>query len=319
MDLYSKRILVTGGAGFLGRHVVSRLRQAGCEQVFVPRSASFELTREADVCRLLAMHRPQVVVHLAAVVGGIGANRRRPGTFAHQNLIMGAHLIEHCRRAGVEKFLLTGTVCSYPHLAPVPFREADLWAGYPEETNAPYGLAKKMLLVQLQAYRKEFGFNGVTLLLTNLYGPGDNFDLDNGHVIPALIRKCVEARDQGARTIPAWGTGRASREFLFVTDAARAIHLALEHYDGAEPVNVGSGAEITIARLVRLIAEITGFQGDVCFNPGHPDGQPRRCLDTTRARMLFQFEADTPLRLGLERTVAWYEEMRRLPMVALVS
>jgi len=319
MDLPSKRIVVTGGAGFLGRHVVARLRQAGCKDLFVPRSAAFDLTREADVRRLLALHRPQVVVHLAAVVGGIGANRRRPGTFAHQNLVMGAHLIEHSRRAGVEKFLLAGTVCSYPQQVPVPFREADLWSGYPEPTNAPYGLAKKMLLVQLQAYRDEFGLNGITLLLANLYGPRDNFDLETGHVIPALIRKCVEAKERGGRIVNVWGSGRATREFLFVDDAARAVELALEHYDGPEPINVGSGAEISIARLARLIAERTAFGGEIRFDPSRPDGQPRRCLDTTRARAWLHFEPSTTLDDGLGRTISWYKTARREFEVAHAS
>jgi len=315
MRTQDRRVVVTGGAGFLGRHVVARLRGAGYRDVFVPRRADFDLTRERDVRRLLRLHEPDAVIHLAAVVGGIGANRRRPGTFAYQNLVMGAHLVEHCRRAGVAKFVAAGTVCSYPKHTPAPFREADLWAGYPEETNAPYGLAKKMLLVQLQAYRQEFGFNGVMLLLANLYGPGDNFDLESGHVIPALIRKCCEAKERGEPSVPVWGTGRATREFLYVEDAARAVQLALEDYDGAEPVNVGSGREVTIAELARLIAERTGFAGEVVFDPSQPDGQPRRCLDLTRARECLGFEARVSLEEGLDQTVAWYQQNReRAPL-----
>ena len=311
MRLQGKRVVVTGGAGFLGRHVVARLLQAGCAQIFVPRSAEFDLTRETEARRLLSLHRPDVVVHLAAAVGGIGANRCHPGTFAYQNLVMGVHLIEHCRRAGVEKLLLAGTACSYPAHASVPLRERDLWTGYPEATNAPYGLAKKMLLVQLQAYRQEHGLSGITLLFANLYGPGDHFDLETSHVIPALIRKCVEARERGAETVEVWGTGRPTREFLHVEDAARAVPLALEQYDGPEPVNVGSGREVSIAQVARLIAGLTGFRGDLRFDPARPDGQARRCLDTTRARELFGFEAAVTLEAGLERTVAWYEASRR--------
>jgi GDP-L-fucose synthase len=313
MDLHDERIVVTGGAGFLGRHVVAELHRAGCCDVVVPRSADFDLTRESHVRRLLRLHAPQVVIHLAAVVGGIGANRRHPGTFAYKNLVMGAHLVEHCRRAGVRKFLTAGTVCSYPCHTAVPFREDDLWAGYPEATNAPYGLAKKMLLVQLQAYRQEFGFNGVCLLLANLYGPGDNFDPKTSHVVPALARKCIEARDRGERTIQVWGTGQASRDLLYVEDAARAIRFALERYDAPEPVNVGSGQEIRIADLARLIATQTGFAGDIVFDPSQPDGQPRRVLDTSRARKFFGFEAATSLQTGLKRTIAWYEAARHSP------
>ncbi|HZT82811.1 MAG TPA: NAD-dependent epimerase/dehydratase family protein, partial [Gemmataceae bacterium] len=235
MDLRSKRVVVTGGSGFLGQHVVARLRRAGCADVFVPRSADFDLTREADIHRLLERLRPQVVIHLAARVGGIGANRAQPGSFLYANLIMGAQLIEASRKAGVEKFVQVGTICSYPKFTPVPFKESDLWNGYPEETNAPYGLAKKLLIVQLQAYRQQYGFNGVNVLLVNLYGPGDNFDLETSHVIPALIRKCVEAKERGERVLPVWGTGRPTREFLYVEDAARAIHLAAENLETSDP------------------------------------------------------------------------------------
>jgi GDP-L-fucose synthase len=311
MDLRTRKIIVTGGAGFLGRHVVARLRAAGCEQLAVPRSSEFDLTQERDIRRMLGREKPDVVIHLAAVVGGIGANRQNPGTFFYQNLIMGTQLIEGCRQAGVEKFVAVGTICSYPKFTPVPFKEDDFWAGYPEETNAPYGLAKKMLTVQLQAYRQQFGFNGVNVLLVNLYGPGDNFDLESSHVIPALIRKCVEARERNQRVLPVWGTGKPTREFLYAEDAARALQLAAERLDTPDPVNVGSGEEITIADLVHMIAAKTGFDGEIRFDTSKPDGQPRRCLDVTRARRLFGFQAETSLSEGLDRTIAWYLESRQ--------
>ena len=306
MDLRKKKILVTGGAGFLGQHVVARLRQHGCSRIFVPRSAQFDLTREADIERLLKQERPEVVVHLAARVGGIGANRDNPGTFLYQNLIMGTQLIEAARQFGVEKFVAAGTICSYPKYTPVPFREDALWDGYPEETNAPYGLAKKLLIVQLQAYRQQFGFSGVNLLVVNLYGPGDNFDLHSSHVIPALIRKCLEAKARGDRILPVWGTGKPTREFIYVEDAARAIVLATEKLETSEPVNIGTGQEITIAELVHLITRKIGFQGEVVFQSDKPDGQPRRCLDVRRARELLDFEASTSLSEGLDKTIAWY-------------
>ena len=312
MDLHHKRIVVTGGSGFLGRHLVHRLRNAGCEKVFVPRSTDFDLSQEEAVCRLLQQQRPEVVIHLAALVGGIGANRANPGTFLYKNLIMGAQLIEQSYRAGVAKFVMVGTICSYPKFTPVPFKEADLWNGYPEETNAPYGLAKKLLIVQLQAYRQQFGFNGVNLLPVNLYGPGDNFDLQTSHVIPALIRKCVEARERGDKVLTVWGTGTPTREFLYVEDAARAIHLAAEKLETSDPVNVGSGDEISIADLARLIAQKTGFRGEIRLDPSQPDGQPRRCLDTTRARELFGFKTEMKLAEGLERTIVWYEAERKV-------
>lgn len=310
MSLQDQRILVTGGSGFLGRHVLAELRRAGCAHVFAPRSAAFDLSNEADIRRLLLEQRPQVVLHLAALVGGIGANRQNPGTFLYKNLIMGAQLIEASRQLGVEKFVQVGTICSYPKFTPVPFKETDLWNGYPEETNAPYGLAKKLLIVQLQAYRQQFGFNGVNLLLVNLYGPGDNFDLNTSHVIPALIRKCVEARSRGDRVLPVWGTGRPTREFLYVEDAARAIRVAAERLDSSEPVNIGSGEEISIADLAGLIARKTGFKGTLQFDPSQPDGQPRRCLDVTRAIQVLEFEASVSLPVGLDRTIAWYEAAR---------
>ncbi|MBV9124250.1 MAG: GDP-L-fucose synthase [Planctomycetes bacterium] len=311
MDLKSKRIVVTGGAGFLGRHVVQCLRQAQVSHIFVPRSAEFDLTREADIRRLLKQERPDVVIHLAARVGGIGANRANPATFLYQNLIMGTQLIEQCCHADVSKFVMVGTICSYPKFTPVPFKEEDLWIGYPEETNAPYGLAKKILLVQVEAYRRQFGFNGINLLPVNLYGPGDNFDLESSHVIPALIRKCLEARDRGDRVLEVWGTGRPTREFLYVEDAARAIVLATERLDSSEPVNLGSGEEISIADLVRLIAAKTGFGGEIHLDPSKPDGQPRRCLDVRRARELLGFTAGVRLSEGLDRTIRWYETSRR--------
>ena len=308
MHLPERKILVTGASGFLGRHVIGRLRAAGCQQIVMPRSREVDLRDEASVRRLFDRERPQVVIHLAAVVGGIGANRARPGTLFHDNLLMGAHVVETSRRSGVEKLVAVGTVCSYPKLTPVPFREDDLWNGYPEETNAPYGLAKKMLIVQLDAYRQEFGFNGVNLLLVNLYGPGDNVDPATSHVVPALIRKCVEAKRRGDAVVPVWGTGTATREFLYVEDGARAIVLAAERLESSAPVNVGSGEETSIADLVRRIAAKVGYTGEIRFDPGQPDGQPRRRLDVTRARELLGFEATTSFDVGLTRTVEWYLE-----------
>jgi GDP-L-fucose synthase len=307
MDLTRKSIVITGGAGFLGRHVVARFRQHGCQRLHVPRRAQYDLTQAGDIDKLLRDTRPSVVVHLAAQVGGIGANQKYPGSFLYNNLIMGAQLIEACRKAGVEKFVMTGTICCYPKHTPVPFKEDDLWNGYPEETNAPYGLAKKLLLVQLQAYQQEFGFRGNNVLVVNLYGPGDNFDLESSHVIPALIRKCLEAKARGDKALTVWGTGRATREFLYVEDAARAIHLATQKLDTPDPVNIGAGQEIGIGDLARLIAERTGFRGEIRFDTRYPDGQPRRCLDVTRARQLLGFEPEISLREGLDRTIAWYQ------------
>jgi len=306
----SRRVVVTGGAGFLGSFVVEKLRERGAEFVFVPRRQEYDLREAAAIRRLYEQTRPDVIIHLAAVVGGIGANRRHPGRFFYDNAIMGIQLIELARQFGVGKFVCVGTVCSYPKFTPVPFRETDLWNGYPEETNAPYGLAKKMLLVQLQAYRQEYGFPGIYLIPTNLYGPRDHFDLENSHVIPALIRKCIEAQERGDPKIVVWGTGQATREFLYVEDAAEAIVLAAERYDGPEPINIGSGEEISIRDLVDLIRELTGYTGDVEWDTSKPDGQPRRRIDTTRAREWLGWEARTSLREGLRQTIEWYRAHR---------
>jgi len=304
-DLTSKRVAVTGGSGFLGRHVAAALVEQG-STVLVPRKAQYDLTREADVERMYAELAPDIVIHLAAVVGGIGANRDSPGRFFFENVMLGALTMECARRIGVEKFVGIGTTCAYPRLAPVPFLERDLWNGYPEETNAPYGIAKKMLLVQGQAYRQEYGFNAIHLLPVNLYGPHDNFDPKTSHVIPALIRKCVDAVEAGAPEVFCWGTGNATREFLFVEDCARAIVLATERYDEPEPVNIGAGFEIGIRDLAELIAEQTGFRGRLVFDRSKPDGQPRRMLDVSRAEKRFGFKATTDFRAGLRRTIDWY-------------
>lgn len=315
MDLRKKRIIVTGGAGFLGRHLVAQLQRTGCDHVFVPRSSEFNLTREADIRRMLQQQQPEVIFHLAAQVGGIGANRLNPATFFYNNLMMGTQLIECSRQVGVEKFIAIGTICCYPKHTPVPFKESDIWSGYPEETNAPYGLAKKMLIVQLQACRQQFGFNGLNLLVVNLYGPHDNFDLESSHVIPALIRKFVEAKERGDRQVTLWGTGTPSREFLYVEDAARAIQLAGEQLDTSDPVNIGSGVEVSIAALAKMVAEKVGFTGSIHYDSSKPDGQPRRCLDVTRAKQLFGFESTTSLSVGLDRTIAWFLSSRQ-PMHA---
>jgi len=301
---------VTGGAGFLGRCVVEKLQARGATDVGVPRSEDYDLTHLAHIRRMYADMRPDVVIHLAAVVGGIGANRLHPGEFFYKNLVMGTQLIEEGRLRGIDKFVAVGTICAYPKFTPVPFKEDDLWSGYPEETNAPYGLAKKMMLVQSQAYRQEYGFNSIFLLPVNLYGPGDNFDPQTSHVIPALIKKCLDALDADSRSITCWGTGEVSREFLYVEDAAEAILLATERYDGPEPVNVGAGFEITIKDLAEKIAALTGFSGTICWDTSQPDGQPRRCLDTSRAKELFSFEAYTSLDDGLRKTVEAYRRRR---------
>ena len=304
--LADRRIVVTGGAGFLGSHVVEKLTAAGCRSIFVARSAQYDLTRMTDVVRMYDDARPEIVIHLAAKAGGIGLNREKPGGLFYDNILMGVQVMEQARLHGVEKFVALGTVCAYPKFTPVPFKEEDLWAGYPEETNAPYGLAKKMLLVQAQAYCQQYGFNAIYLLPVNLYGPRDNFDLETSHVIPALIKKCVDAVETGEREIVVWGTGSASREFLYVEDAAEAIVLATEKYDKPEPVNIGAGTEVTIRDLVTIIARRVGFEGKIIWDSTKPDGQPRRCLDTTRAEREFGFKAGTSLPDGLRKTIAWY-------------
>jgi GDP-L-fucose synthase len=302
-----RRVMVTGGGGFLGSAVVRRLESGGADQIFVPRSKDYDLRTKEGIDGALSDGKPDLVIHLAAVVGGIGANRENPGRFFYENAIMGIQLIEQARLAGVEKFVQVGTVCSYPKFTPVPFHEDDLWNGYPEETNAPYGLAKKMLLVQCQAYRQQYGFNAIYLIPVNLYGPGDNFDPRSSHVIPALIKKCVDARENGDPFIEVWGTGSASREFLYVEDAAEGTVLAAERYDEGDPINLGVGHEITIGDLVELIVRQTGFRGEVRWDATKPDGQPRRALDTNRARESFGFEARTSFAEGLRETATWYE------------
>jgi GDP-L-fucose synthase len=306
----NRRAVVTGGAGFLGSYVVKRLAEAGCASIFVPRSAEYDLRDRAAIKRLYEKANPDLVIHLAAVVGGIGANRKNPGRYFYDNLMMGVSLIEEARQKGIEKFVAMGTVCSYPKFTPVPFREEDLWNGYPEETNAPYGLAKKMMLVQSQAYREQYGFNSIFLLGVNLYGARDNFDLHSSHVIPALIRKCVDAVDRGDSHIEVWGTGKATREFLYADDCARAILLAAEHYNSSEPVNIGSGFEISISDLAKLIAKLAGFTGEFVWDASKPDGQPRRFLDTSRARESFGFTAEISFDEGLKNTIDWYRANR---------
>jgi GDP-L-fucose synthase len=301
---------VTGGGGFLGRVVVDSLRARGCSEVFVVRKRDYDLVKGAEVERLYAEARPDVVVHLAAVVGGIGANRENPGRYFYENLMMGVQLIEGARLNKVEKFLQVGTICAYPKFTPVPFKEDDLWNGYPEETNAPYGIAKKALLVQCQAYRDQYGMNAIYLLPVNLYGPADNFDPQTSHVIPALIKKFVDARARGESRVEVWGTGAATREFLYVDDAADGIVLAAEHYDGRDPVNLGSGEEMSIRELASLIAAETGFDGEIVWDASKPDGQPRRALDVTRAAELFGFRARVGFAEGLRRTVEWYRATR---------
>lgn len=327
----NKRVLVTGGAGFLGSFVVEKLKTCGCKDIFVPRSKDYNLIENEACKRLYKEAKPDIVIHLAAKVGGIGANRLNPGKFFYDNLMMGVQMMEEGRRAGIEKFVAIGTICAYPKFTPVPFREEDLWNGYPEETNAPYGLAKKMLLVQSQAYRQQYGFNAIYLLPVNLYGPGDNFDLESAHVIPALIRKCVEAQkkwcigkghekgvsgpqvsvsDFESSTITVWGTGNPTREFLYVEDAAEGILLAAERYNKPDPVNLGAGFEISIKDLVGLITSLVDFEGKIIWDTSKPDGQPRRMLDTSKADKEFGFKAKISLEEGLKRTITWYLENR---------
>lgn len=303
-----KRVLVTGGTGFLGSYVVEKMKSIGCGHILAPSSREYDLVKMNDVRRLYSLKKPDIVVHLAAQVGGIGANSDNPGKFFYDNIMMGVQMMEVGRRVGIEKLVALGTICCYPKFTPVPFREKDLWSGYPEETNAPYGLAKKMLLVQSQAYRKQYGFNSIFLLPVNLYGPRDNFDLHSSHVIPALIRKCVDAVRCRDESITVWGTGEPTREFLYASDCAEAIVLAAEKYNKSEPVNIGAGFEIAIKDLVRIIARLTGFSGEIIYDGSKPDGQPRRCVDTLRAKSEFGFEAKTPLEEGLKQTIAWYKK-----------
>jgi len=306
----SRRVCVTGGAGFLGSFVTEKLRQRGAREIFIPRYPEYDLVQPQDVERLLDDSRPDVIIHLAAHVGGIGANRLHPAEFFYDNLMMGVQLMHQAWKRGVEKFVAIGTVCAYPKYTPVPFREDDLWNGYPEETNAPYGLAKKMLLVQAQAYRQQYGFNAIYLLPVNLYGPRDNFDLESSHVIPALIRKCIEAQESGQKTVEVWGDGSPTREFLYVEDAAEGILLATERYNGPEPVNLGSGFEISIRDLAELIRRLTGFEGELVWDTSKPNGQPRRALDISRAEKYFGFRATTNFEEGLRRTIEWYRQHR---------
>ncbi|MDB5293651.1 MAG: NAD-dependent epimerase/dehydratase [Phycisphaerales bacterium] len=308
--LPTDRILVTGGAGFLGSFVIEKLKARGYNDIVIPRRRDYDLTREGDVERLYADHRPAVVLHLAAEVGGIGANRDNPGRFFYANAAMGLHLIEGARTAKLKKFIQVGTICAYPNLTPVPFQESEIWNGYPEVTNAPYGVAKKALLVMCQAYRQQYGLNAIYLLPVNLYGPRDNFDLHSSHVIPALIRKCIEARDRGDKTITAWGTGSASREFLYAEDCAEGLVRAMEKYDSPEPMNLGSGREITIRDLTVLVTRLCRFTGEIVWDSSKPDGQPRRCLDVSRAREQLGFIAGTSLETGLAKTIEWYESHR---------
>jgi GDP-L-fucose synthase len=318
-ELRGKRVMVTGGAGFLGQSVVESLRARGVSDIFVPRSREYDLTQSDAVEAVFSDHRPQVVFHLAAVVGGIGANRENPGKFFYENAIMGIQMIEFARRFGVEKTIVAGTVCAYPKFAPVPFKEESLWEGYPEETNAPYGIAKKVLLVQCQAYREQYGMNAIYLLPVNLYGPRDNFDLHSSHVIPALIRKAIEAHESGADELVVWGDGSATREFLYVDDAAEGLITAAERYNGAEPVNLGTDDEVPIRLLVETVTELCGFSGRIVWDTTKPNGQPRRRLDTSRAQREFGFKAKTTLREGLLKTIEWYKASRAVPEKAGVA
>ena len=311
MDLSTKRICITGGAGFLGTHLQAELRERGAKELFIPDYPEYDLVKSEDIARLYDEAKPDIVIHLAAKVGGIGANREKPGEFFYDNLMMGVQLLHQAWQRGIEKFVAIGTICAYPKYTPIPFKEEDLWNGYPEETNAPYGLAKKMLLVQSQGYRQQYGYNSIYLLPVNLYGPGDNFNPASSHVIPALIKKCVDAREAGENEIIAWGDGSPTREFIYVEDAAEAIALATMRYNASEPVNIGSSFEISIKDLTELVARLTGFKGDIRWDTSKPNGQPRRKLDTRRAKEYFGFESHTNFEDGLKRTIAWYEANRK--------
>ena len=304
----TRKILVTGGGGFLGRLVTKKLKERGCSDIYIPRSKDYNLVEMDAVRQLYRDAKPDIVIHLAASVGGIGANMQNPGSFFYDNLMMGVQLLEEGRRANLEKFVAIGTICSYPKFTPVPFKEIDIWNGYPEETNAPYGLAKKMQLVQSQAYRQQYSFNSIFLLLVNLYGPGDNFDPESSHVIPALIKKIIDAKNRGDKSVVAWGSGQVTREFIFVEDAAEGIVLATENYDKSDPVNIGAGFEISIKELADLICDLADYDGDIEWDISKPDGQPRRCLDISRANEEFSFKAKTDFREGLTRTIEWYLE-----------
>lgn len=308
INLKNKRILVTGGHGFLGSFVVEKLKERGCKNIFISCSKDYDLVQMAAIKKLYKDAHPDIVIHLAAKVGGIGANRDNPGKFFYDNLMMGVQMMEIGRQVGIEKFVAIGTICCYPKFTPVSFKEEDLWDGYPEETNAPYGLAKKMLLVQSQAYRQQYNFNSIFLLPVNLYGPGDNFEPLSSHVIPALIKKCVDAVKQKKRSISVWGTGKPTREFLYVEDAAEGIILATEKYNKSDPINLGAAFEISIKNLLKLIANFTGFKGKITWDKSKPDGQPRRCLDTSKAVKEFGFKAKTKFEKGLNKTIEWYKE-----------
>jgi GDP-L-fucose synthase len=310
LDLSQKRLCVTGGAGFLGKHLIARLEHYGAKDIFVPRSADYDLVKGDDIARMIDNARPDIIIHLAAKVGGIGANMEKPGEFFYDNLMMGVQLIHQAWQRGVEKFVAIGTICAYPKYTPIPFKEEEIWNGYPEETNAPYGLAKKMLLVQSQSYREQYGYNSIFLLPVNLYGPGDNFNPASSHVIPALIRKFLEAKERGDKQIVAWGDGSPTREFIYAEDAAEGIALATMRYNSSDPVNIGSSFEISIKDLTEIIARLCDFEGDVVWDTSKPNGQPRRKLDTTRAKERFGFEAKTDFEEGLKKTIAWYKEER---------